>query len=57
MSDVMPDPSQRERLLPLVGKQVRITGMVYRRKGTRTIVIKEMTELKGVKVNTKLGDD
>ena len=33
MSDVMPDPSQRERLLPLVGKQVRITGTVYRRNG------------------------
>jgi hypothetical protein len=57
MSEVMPDPSQREKLLPLVGKQVRITGTVYRRNGTRTIVIKEMTELKGVKVNTKLGDD
>jgi hypothetical protein len=57
MSDVMPDPSQREKMMPFVGKQVRVTGVVYRRNGTRTIVIKEMTELKGVKVNASLGDD
>jgi hypothetical protein len=57
MSDVMPDPSQREKMMPFVGKQVRATGVVYRRNGTRTIVIKEMVELKGVKVNASLGDD
>lgn len=54
MSDQMPDPSQREKMMPFVGKQVRVTGTVYRRNGTRAIVIKEMTELKGVKVTTKL---
>jgi hypothetical protein len=57
MSDVMPDPSQREKLMPFVGKFVRVTGTVYRRNGTRTIVIKEMVELKDVKLNTILGDD
>jgi hypothetical protein len=57
MSDVMPDPSQREKLMPFVGKFVRVTGTVYRRNGTRTIVIKEMDELKDVKLNTTLGDD
>jgi hypothetical protein len=57
MSDVMPDPSQREKLMPFVGKFVRVTGTVYRRNGTRTIVIKEMVELKDVKLNTGLGDD
>jgi len=57
MSDVMPDPSQREKLMPFVGKFVRVTGTVYRRNGTRTIVIKEMDELKDVKLNTAIGDD
>jgi hypothetical protein len=57
MSDVMPDPSQREKMMPFVGKQVRATGTVFRRNGTRTIAIKEITEMRGVKVNTKLGDD
>jgi hypothetical protein len=57
MSDVMPDPSQREKMMPFVGKQVRVTGTVYRRNRTRTIVIKDMEEVKGVKVDTKLSDD
>jgi len=57
ISGVMPDPSQREKLMPFVGKFVRVTGIVYRRNGTRAIVIKEMHELKDVKLNTTLGDD
>ena len=57
MSDVMPDPSQREKMMPFLGKFVRATGTVYRRNGTRTIVITEMTEEKDVKLNTKLGSD
>jgi hypothetical protein len=56
-SDEMPDPSQREKMMPFVGKYVRATGTVYRRNGTRTIVIKEITEIKGVKLNTKAGGD
>ena len=51
MSDQMPDPSQREKMMPFVGKQVRATGTVYRRNGTRTIVITDIKEVKGVKVN------
>jgi hypothetical protein len=54
MSDVMPDSSQREKMMPFVGKQVRATGTVYRRNGTRTIVIEDITEVTGIKVNTKL---
>jgi len=57
ISGVMPDPSQREKLMPFVGKFVRVTGIVYRRNGTRMIVIKKMNELKGIKLNTTLGDD
>lgn len=50
ISDQMPDPSQRERLMPFVGKQVRATGTVYRRNGTRAIVISDLKEVQGVKV-------
>lgn len=57
ISDQMPDPSQREKLMPYVGKYVRASGTVYRRNGTRTIVIKTITEMKNVKLNTNLGDD
>jgi hypothetical protein len=49
--------SQREKLLPYVGKYVRATGTAYQLKGTRAIVIKEIAELKDVKLNTKLGTD
>jgi hypothetical protein len=53
----MPDPSQRERLMPFVGKYVRATGTVYRRNGTRTIVIKDISEMKDVKLNSKAGEE
>lgn len=57
MTDQMPDVSQRERLVPYVGEFVRVTGVVHRRNGTRTIVIKTITEMKDVKLDTKLGSD
>jgi hypothetical protein len=57
MTDQMPDISQREKLVPYVGEFVRVTGVVYRRNGTRTIVIKTITEMKDVKLDTKLGSD
>jgi hypothetical protein len=57
MTDQMPDVSQRERLVPYVGEFVRVTGVVRRRNGTRTIVIKTLTEMKDVKLDTKLGSD
>jgi hypothetical protein len=50
ISDQMPDPSQREKLMPFVGKQVRATGVVYRLNGTRAIVISDLKEVQGVKV-------
>ena len=57
MTDQMPDTNQRARLVPYVGKYVRVTGTVRRRNGTRTIVIKNITEMKDVKLNTNLGGD
>lgn len=53
ISDQMPDPSQREKMMPFVGKQVRATGTVYRRNGARTIVISDIKELKGIKVHNE----
>jgi hypothetical protein len=57
ISDQMPDPSQREKMMPFVGKYVRVTGTVYRRNGTRTITIAEINEMKGIKLDAKVGDD
>jgi hypothetical protein len=57
MTDQMPDTSQRERLVPYLGKYVRVTGVVRRRNGTRTIVIKNITEMKDVKLDTGLSSD
>ena len=57
MTDQMPDHSVRDELVQYVGKFVRITGTVYRRNGTRTIVIRTISVLKDVKLDTNLGDD
>jgi hypothetical protein len=57
MTNQMPDVSQREKLAPYVGEYVRVVGLVRRRHGTRTIVIDTITELKDVKLDTKLGSD
>jgi hypothetical protein len=54
MSDEMPDESQREKMLPWVGKQVLVKGTVYHRNGTRAIVIESITEAKGVKAQSDL---
>jgi hypothetical protein len=53
ISDQMPDPSQREKMMPFVGKQVRATGTVYRRNGTRSIVISQIKEVKGIRVHNE----
>ena len=45
ISESMPDVSQRERLMPLVGKRASATGTVYERAGTHAIAIKEIHEL------------
>ena len=52
ISDQMPDPSQREKLMSLVGKYVRASGTVYTRRGTRAIVIQQLTELQNVHLKT-----
>jgi hypothetical protein len=52
ISDSMPDKSQRERLLPFVGKYVRATGKVFERGGSRAIAIKSITEMKNVHLIT-----
>lgn len=53
MSTAMPDTSQNERLMPFLGKFVRVSGTVYTRNGTRAITIESIEEIKGVKLNTK----
>ena len=57
ITDEMPDASQREKLMPYVGKFVRVTGQVRRRNGTRTIVIKSISEMENVKLDSKLEGD
>jgi hypothetical protein len=51
ISDKMPDKDQRQKLMPFLGKYVRVTGAVYERKGTHAITIKEIVELKDVHLN------
>jgi hypothetical protein len=51
ISDEMPDPSQREKLMPFVGKYVRARGTVNQRNGTRTIAIQEIKEMPDMKLN------
>lgn len=50
ISDKMPDYSQRQRLMPFVGKYVRVNGIVFERNGTHAIVITDITEMKEVQV-------
>jgi len=50
ISDKMPDYSQRKKLMPFVGKYVRVSGIAFERNGTRAIVIAEIKEVKEVHV-------
>lgn len=52
ITDKMPDPSQRQRLMPFVGKYVHASGQVFERNGTRAIAITEIHEMKGVRLNS-----
>ncbi|MFZ0883844.1 MAG: hypothetical protein WAN14_10630 [Candidatus Acidiferrales bacterium] len=52
MSTAMPDTSQNEKLMPYLGKFVRVSGTVYIRNGTRAITIEKIEEMKDVKLNT-----
>ena len=48
ISDKMPDYSQKEKLMPFVGKYLRAKGVAFERSGTHAIVITEITEMKDV---------
>lgn len=48
ISDEMPDSDQRQKLMPFLGKYVRVTGTTYERKGTHAIVIHDIQEMKDV---------
>jgi hypothetical protein len=50
ISAKMPDSDQRQVLMPYVGKYVQANGIVFERSGTRAIVIREIKELKEVRV-------
>ena len=52
ISGSMADKSQRERLLPFVGKYVRATGHVFQRGGSRAISVETITEMKNVHLIT-----
>ena len=47
ISDKMPDYSQRQKLMPFVGKYVQVNGISFERNGTHAIVITNITEMKG----------
>lgn len=53
ISDKMPDYSQRKKLMPFVGKYVRVSGIAFERNGTHAIVITEITEMKEVHVTVQ----
>jgi len=50
ISDKMPDYTQKQKLMPLVGKYVRANGIVFERNGMHAIVITEIAEMKEVHV-------
>jgi hypothetical protein len=52
ISDSMPDRDQRQRLIPFVGKYVKVSGTVYERAGTHAIAIGQMIEMKDVHLVT-----
>ena len=45
IADTTPSTSQNDRLLPFAGKQVSVTGKVYRRGGSSAIVISKVEPL------------
>jgi len=50
ISDKMPDYSQREKLMPFLGKYVQVKGISFERNGTHAIVITDIREVKGVRL-------
>ncbi len=47
ISESMPAQGQNERLLPLAGKRVTVTGKTYARGGSTAIVIEKISEASG----------
>ena len=52
ISESMPDQDQRQRLMPFLGKYVRVKGPVFERNGTRAIAIREIEEVKNIPLKT-----
>lgn len=54
ISTSLPDKSQRARLLPFVGKFVKVTGEVYERGGMRAIAVRKIEVEKNVHLKSDL---
>lgn len=46
----MPESDQRPKLMPFVGKYVRVTGDLYERNGLHAVVIKKIDEDRSVQL-------
>jgi hypothetical protein len=55
ISNKMPDYSQRQRLMPFLGKYVRAKGISFERRGTHAIVITDIKEMKDVPLTLQGG--
>ena len=55
ISDTMPDYSQKRKLMPFLGKYVRVKGISFERNGTHAIVITEIKEMKDVRLTLQGG--
>jgi len=55
ISDKMPDYSQRQKLMPFLGKYVQVKGIAFERNGTHAIVITNITEMKEVHLTLQGG--
>jgi hypothetical protein len=52
ISASIPDTSEREKLLPLVGSYVEVTGEMYQRSGIKAIVIQQIKKVDEAKSST-----
>ncbi len=55
LSDTMPDYSQKQKLMPFLGKYVRVKGISFERNGTHAIVITDIKEMKEVRLTLQGG--
>lgn len=55
ISEKMPDYSQRDKLMPFLGKYVRVKGISFERRGTHAIVITDIKEMKEVRLTLQGG--